>query len=167
MSLSKSNSPNPVLPSQDGTSHRGNPDSFPLSPAQHYVVAHYGLYHKTQLAISIPLPLNPPRSQIPTSRTLHQPLPFTLVHQDQQQQQTLTTINKTHQRTFAGNITRNRPPATQPHPRHLALRRIRLLRLEIVDDAQTDAFHVRSVYQSWGDGMPGSLRLAGLFEDLH
>ena len=162
MSLSKSNSPNPVLPSQDGTSHRGNPDSSPLSPAQHYVVAHYGLYHNSISHLD-PLPLNPPRSQIPTSHTTPPPS----LHFTSPETATATNINKTHQRTFPGNITRNRPPATQPHPRHLPLRRIRLLRLEIVDDAQTDAFHVRSVYQSWGDGMPGSLRLAGLFEDLH
>lgn len=164
MSLSKSNSPNPVPPSQDGTSHRGNPDSSPLSPAQHYVVAHYGLYHNSISHLDPP-PSKP--STFPNSHLAHHTTPFTLLHQTQQQQQASTTINKTHLRTFPGNITRNRPPATQPHPRHLPLRRIRLLRLEIVDDAQTDALHVRSVYQSWGDRMPGSLRLAGFFEDLH
>ena len=160
MSLSKSNSPNPVLPSQDGTSHRGNPDSSPLSPAQHYVVAHYGLYHNSISHLDPP-PSKP--STFPNPHLSHTTPPPSL-HLTSPKN---SNSNKTHQRTFPGNITRNRPPATQPHPRHLALRRIRLLRLEIVDDAQTYAFHVRSVYQSWGDGMPGSLRLAGLFEDLH
>ena len=37
-----------------------------------------------------------------------------------------------HLPTFPGNVTTDRPPATQPNPRHFPLRRIRLLRLEIV-----------------------------------
>ena len=72
-----------------------------------------------------------------------------------------------HLPTFPGNVTTDRPPATQPNPRHFPLRRIRLLRLEIVDDPQTYTLHVRSIYQRWRHGMTGSLGLAGLFQHLH
>lgn len=75
--------------------------------------------------------------------------------------------NEEYSRTLPRNITSNSPPTTQPNPRHLPLRGIRLLRLEIVDDPQTDAFHMRSVYQRWRHGMTGALGLAGLFEHLH
>ena len=71
------------------------------------------------------------------------------------------------QLTFARYITSHRLPAAQPHPRHLPLGGIGLLGLEIVDDAQTDALHVRSVDQGGRYGMPGLLGLAAPLKDLH
>lgn len=72
-----------------------------------------------------------------------------------------------HIMPFPGDITSDRPPTAQPHPGHLPLGRIRLLRLEVVHHAQTHALHVRPVDQRGRHGVAGALGLPGLPEHLH